>query len=284
MGNCNNSPVGITVSETAITLPQYRSAVCPIFEDFDMRYNFLDDIPLFDFLISLQNLKFIKKPKSKEYFGSEDPENIFQSFIEREDLYTFLETMINKHPRHYNEKNPERKEIFTEYFKYLLENNILGQKEYYKNNSMKDKFSDSIKKYMIIQIGLLFCASKDMDKVNTMFNCISDENGKIKETEYFNLFVYMLIYTASCSNYLTVCQIQENYNQKLPTINTLDKSKYEDFFGMNQIKKAFNAFKEDLFKQKKELSYDNFYLLIQQQSLAWILTLEGIRKKCSDFR
>lgn len=284
MGNCTNVSSGITVSETAITLPKFSSETDFIFDNFDKKYNFLKDISLFDFLISLQNLKFSKTPGETDYITEDDPENIFLSFIDIAEVQTFLDNTVGKHPRHYNEKDSENMQLFGEYFKMLIDYNIKGQKDYYKKNPDIDDYKSNLKKYMLIQLGLLYCFSKDMDKINVFFSSVADENCKISKNKYLDLFVYMLIFTASFSNFSTCFKLNQQNDGKLPTMKIEDRPTWDDYFGLYQVEKVFNLFKETLFAEKEELNFDQFYTAIQHENLAWILTLQGIRSKCAVFK
>lgn len=286
MGNCGNAPGGgLVITENPITLPKYKSEVETLYEEFDKKYNFLKDISLFDFLISIQNLKFTKTPGTNDYITEEDPETIFLSFIEPTEVETFLDNTIGKHPRHYNEKDSQNKQLFTEYFQKLIDYNLKGQKDYYKNHEMNDEYNKEFKKYMLIQLGLLFCFSKDMEKINVFFSSVVDENGKVSQNQNFELFVYMLIFTASFSNFSTVYKLQQENDGKLPTLKLEEREKWDDYFGLYQVQNAFASFKTELFGQEnKEYTYEQFFSLIQKENLAWILSLQGIRMKCAQFK
>ena len=262
MGNCGQASTKITVSEQAIVLPKYSSETDFIFNSFDKKYNFLKDVSLFDFLLSLQNLQFTKSPDSSynNFYSKDEKENIFRSFIDTMTVETFLDKTVGNHPRHYN-KDAENCQIFEEYFKQLIEYMIKGQTDYYKKNRMSDKYNKDFKKYMLIIIGLLYCSSKDMEKINVLFSCIADQEGVIEDTPDLNLFVYMMIFTASFANFSSVYKLNQDYDQKLPTIKTEERAKWDDYFGLYQVEKVFQLFKTKLFEQNQAISYNQFYAI-----------------------
>ena len=280
MGNCGGSePARIIVSETVVTLPKYTSEVEFIFKDFDKKFNYLKDISLFDYLNSIRNIKFSKTPGKKEEFSKDEKESIYLSFTDDNSFQIFIENNVVKHPLNEKKTDSQEKQLCVNYICTILSYMVKGQKDYYKNTKKVDEYKDNIKKYMIIIIGLLFCDSKDFDKINTLFSSISNEEGKIKEDEYLYLFIYMMIFAASFGNFSATYQLNSNNQGSLPTMKLEDRAIWDDYFGLYQVRKVFDLFKKTLFENKKELTYEEFFLLIQQENLAWILTKEGIRNR-----
>ena len=143
-----------------------------------------------------------------------------------------------------------------------------------------DYDSSTVKKFYMLIVGLLFCFSDDLSKVETLFSWICNDSNVIERNANIELFFYLLIFTPTYANYLTCVDMQKNYDESLPTIKLDEKDKYSSYFLPKTIDEIYDEFMKGMFDSDNASITKEMYLnkMVTQQ-FAWILTDKGIRSK-----
>ena len=268
---CTRSANATKIEETVLTLPKYKSNCENIFNSFDEKYNYLQEIPLNDYMLYLINLSGNKKETNSD--------SIFNVDYDIDLCNVYFKNTIAGHPIFYEKGDDKANQIFVEYMIKELTYMQKGAKSFMKK---KESTFDSsvIKKAYLLILGLLYCFSSDKGKVDTLFSWISNKENKIEKSLEIELFFYLLVFTPTYANYLSCIDLQKNYNGELPTIDLKNREKYDPLFKPAKVEEAFNDFIGKFFDKENEMiDYDEYLKKIASQDLAWILTPIGIRSK-----
>ena len=268
---CTRNTNATKIEETVLTLPQYKSNSESIFKSFDEKFNYLQAIPLNDFLLSMSKI-------SKNNNGTNN-KSIFNIDYDIDMCTVYFKNTIAGHPIFYEKADEKANQIFVEYMTKELTYIQKGAKSFMKKKETTFDSSVIKKEYLLI-LGLLNCYSSNKGKVDTLFSWICNKENKIQKTIEIELFFYLLIFTPTYANYLSCIDLQKNYNGELPTIDLKNREKYDPLFKPAKVEEAFNEFIGKFFDKENEMiNYDEFLKKIASQDLAWILTPIGIRSK-----
>ena len=268
---CTRNANVTKIEETVLTLPQYKSNSENIFKSFDEKFNYLQSIPLNDFLLSMGNISNSKNVTNNE--------SIFNIDYDIDICNVYFKNTIAGHPIFYEKADEKANQLFVEYMIKELTYIQKGAKSFMKK---KDTTFDSsvVKKAYLLILGILNCYSSNKGKVDTIFSWISNKENKIQKNIEIELFFYLLIFTPTYANYLSCIDLQKNYNGELPTIDLKNREKYDPLFKPAKVEEVFNEFIGKFFDKENEvINYNEFLKKIASQDLAWILTPIGIRSK-----
>ena len=268
---CTRNANVTKIEETVLTLPQYKSNSENIFTSFDEKFNYLQAIPLNDFLLSMGNISNSKNVTNNE--------SIFNIDYDIDICNVYFKNTIAGHPIFYEKADEKANQLFVEYMIKELTYIQKGAKSFMKKKETTFESSVVKKAYLLI-LGILNCYSSNKGKVDTLFSWISNKENKIQKNIEIELFFYLLIFTPSYANYLSCIDLQKNYNGELPTIDLKNREKYDPLFKPAKVEEVFNEFIGKFFDKENEvINYDEFLKKIASQDLAWILTPIGIRSK-----
>ena len=267
---CSGShKTGLAVNQIEVVLPSYRdSPTESIFKSFDSNNNFLQNFPLTDYQLSLPNITYTSISETNSL---EDATNI--DFVS-----VYFSNAILKYPTLYEmDISEEKTQIFLEFYSKLINYMIKGIKNFYKKHSIKEEVSDNVKKLYLVIVGLLYCHSEASEKIQCIYNIISDDKGIIKKTQDNILFFYLIIFTPTFANYVTLLDLQKNYDDKLKTVTLAKRGDYDKYFALKNIEDVFEEFSKGFFEE--EMNEDQFMNKIVKEDFAWILTKQGVRSK-----
>ena len=278
MGSCGSASKK-QITEESLSLPSYSSSLEKIFTSFNSKYNLLLNIPLYDFQLFLFNLTYSTQSKGIN--------SIFNDETDIDNCTVFLRNTIASHPLFYDEKDEKVTQIFMEYIQKLLTYIQKGAKSFMMKKSIEYD-SSTVKKFYMLIIGLLFCYSDNLSKVETLFSWICNDSNVIERNSNIELFFYLLIFTPTYANFLTCIDMQKNYDESLPTIKLEEKDKYSAYFQPKTIDEIYDEFMKGLFNEDNNnnnegdgclITRDIYLNKIITQQFAWILTDKGIRSK-----
>lgn len=265
----NNS--GTKVEENVLHLPSYNKSPSEvIFTSFDAKYNLLQSISLSDYQLLLLNIRYS--------FQKNGSDSIFFDETDIDHCNVFLKNSIAGHPIYYAKTDEKVNQIFIEYITKILSYMQSGAKSLSKKKVIAFN-SSVIKRFFLLIVGFLFCYSEDIGKVESLFGWLSNQDKKIVKKFEVELFFYLTIFVPTFANYLTLKDLQRNYNNELPTIDFSKKTEFEKFFLPAKIEEVYNRFIEQFFDKKQEMDYDEYLKKITSSQFAWILTPTGIRSQ-----
>lgn len=265
----NNS--GTKVEETVLHLPSYEKSPSEVvFTSFDAKYNLLQSISLSDYQLLVLNIRY-----SFQKTGSN---SIFFDETDIDHCNVFLKNSIAGHPIYYAKTDEKINQVFIEYITKILTYMQAGAKSFAKKKVIAFN-SSVIKRFFMLVVGLLFCYSEDMGKVESLFGWLSIEDKTIVKSFEVELFLYLMIFVPTFANYLTLKDLQRNYNNELPTIDFGKRTDFDQFFLPAKVEEVYNRFIEQFFDNKEKIDYNEYLRKIASSQLAWILTPTGIRSQ-----
>ena len=205
-----------------------------------------------------------------EFFQKEMSVEEFQSFIENkifnvDEIYDLLGS---------NEKSASIfKQMCIEIYKALE----LKLRQHYKNEE-----AIVIKKKNLIPIGLLFCDSKNIEKIKLFFDIFKNEDDAFIKSEELDNFMLSVFLVASYCLISARNKIGKN-SEGLEKLSQEDLVKMINFAELKDCQNLLKVFNEEFF-DKESFTWTEFKAKFEdaENGFGWIFTSKGIRRKLEE--
>lgn len=256
------------------------------------KINYLNYMDFNDYMISLSNFT-LKNADLKDDYSSlkykySYRDKFYNETFNIEYLQSFIEAKILKHPNIYekalhSENSQERTLLFKDFLFNLQKCLIPKVKEIELENGVsEDELNENtiMKKSSAIVYGLLYCGGEDWVKAKIFFNLFK-EDGKLKKSEFLDLFLFMLFTTATyatCYSRTQLCKYK-----MLGDVNQEYLSDILKLFQIDVIKSVVEYTDKLLFgkEQNSPLLYEQFRERCQisdkNDTLSFLFSPRGIR-------
>ena len=268
--------------EKDITFENHKSSLDFIFRKLERDYNLLKYFQLHEYVLLLTY--FHVEPKAdpfKKHGEVEKKEN--KQEMSAEEFNIFLENKILKNYLLASLMNDKEEEIllFKAYAKLLFESLIESEKDHWriKNPNMKLKKGHikSVKKLYVISMGLLFCSSSNIAKVEMLYSLFSNENNQFERSEEFENFLFYLFITPSTCSFRALKGVAERYPKKLEEISAADYTQKSDALEISDIIRLKDIFLRNFFKGAGTVSKKDYEEKFRSENFGWIFNPNGIR-------
>ena len=153
----------------------------------------------------------------------------------------------------------------------------LKLKQHYNNES-----AVIIRKRNLLPIGILFCASNNIEKIKFIFDIFKNENEEICKSEDFDDFLLSLFLTGSYCLISARNKIGNSFNEieKLPKEELLKLVNYAE---LKDCENLVNMFKNNFFV-KEAYTWEDFKGKFEdlENGFGWIFSSKGIRRKLEE--
>lgn len=256
-----------------ITFKDNKSSYDHFYTLIENRYNFLKHFQLHEYLTLLANIN--KDPNSILPNPSQDIKKFdFQTFIENKIMKNFLIITLLE--------NTTTSAIFKDYMLELYDSVLMANINLFKklNPSIKLKKGEinSIKKIHVICFGMLYCISRNDQKINFLFNLFSDEKENFVKSKELDEFIYYLFIIPSTSSFRALKKVSDRYTSELDKIEDSDFLKIVDAFEIDDIFRLKKIFLDGFFKEKEFLTKTEFERNFIEGDFGWIFNAKGIRE------
>lgn len=255
------------------------------------KVNYLKYIDFNDYMISLSFFSIQKADLKDDYqkikYCYSCNDKFYDEPFNIEYLQSFIESKILKHPQVYEKAfHSDNSQDRVLLFKDLLFNLHKGLLPKIKqieleNGVSEDELNENtiMKKNVAIVYGLLFCGGDDWVKIRILFHLFK-ENGKLKMSENFDFFLFILFTTATYA----MCYAR-NQISKYKIIGEIPKEYLEIAIAMfkNETTKSVIEYTNKLLfgeDKKNELSYEQFrkkFEVNEKKGIGFIFNTRGIR-------
>lgn len=242
-------------------------------------YNLLQKISFNEFVSKLlqfnQTGPILSNNITNQFTAISVSSHVMNQPFSEETFKSFIETKIITSDKLYNYTNDEDSNQLTlkVFNEYLLETYRELRKNF--SNYSEDKFN-IIKKYNLIPLGIIYCDGRNKEKIEFIYKAFKNENNNIQKSQEFNKFMICLFLIPSC------CQVYVRMKLavKYPTLGDISKQdmiSILDAFELVDIERLVGICNKTFFKEKKELSHDEFIEAFDTKDLNWMLKASGIR-------
>lgn len=285
---CNKrvSPDSVTSfappNEREIQIQKYSSSNDELFQDIEVKYNFLTYLPLVEYInlleyYSLETATLPFKEKLKTEFSSKD--NFLNYVMSVDELQSFLENQLLKNNTIYEICG--KNELMVTTTKAVMRE-MYNSLELKLNQHYGDKRNDRITKKSLIPFGILFCVSNVVGKIKLIFDLFKDENETFTKSE--SLDEFLLTSFLLCS----YCMIsaRRKISATAPNIPEMSKEDLIKCLGVCELKDCqhlINVFNDSFF-DKDSFTWIEFKEKFEnkEKGFQWILSSRGIRKKLEE--
>jgi hypothetical protein len=267
--------------EKDLEFGNYTSSLCKYYKKMEKDYNLLKYFQLHEFVLILTlfhvepkvdpfKKDLIEKKESKQEMNKEE----FTVFLENKILKNFLVSFIM------NDREDDI-QLFKDYAKFLFDSLIECEKDYWriKNPGIKLKkgYILSLKKIHILPMGLLYCCSSNISKIDMIFELFSNTDREFELSEDFENFLFYLFITPSSCSLRALKLIAQNFPKKLEEISPGDYTQRSDALEISDIIRLKDKFLNDFFKGKTKISRKEFEDNFRNEDFGWIFSTNGIR-------
>jgi hypothetical protein len=232
--------------------------------------NLLDQFTIETSTVSSKNKMKIKFSSKDEFLKKEISLEEFQSFIENKifNLDELYEITGN------NEKSASIfKQMCIEIYKALE----LKLRQHYNDNSPV-----ILKKSNLIPIGILYCASNNIEKIKLIFDIFKNDNEEISKSDELNEYLLTLFLTGS---YCLISARNKvgSTNEEVGKLAKEDLLKLINVSELKDCENLVNVFNKSFFTKEKynwEEFKGNFEDL--ENGFGWIFSSKGIRRKLEE--
>ena len=232
--------------------------------------NLLEQFNIISSTVPSDSTRRTKFSSKDEFLNKEISQEEFQSFIENK-IFTLNELyeLIGN-----NDKNATLfKEICLEIYKSLE----LKLKQHY-----SDESPIIIKKRNLLPIGILFCASNNVEKIRFIFDIFKNENEEISKSEELDDYLLSLFLTGSYCLISARNKIGNNFRE----VEKLEKENLFKLINSAELKDCenlVNVFNEHFFI-KENYSWEDFKGKFEdlENGFGWIFSSKGIRRKLEE--
>ena len=249
----------------------------------ESKHNFLNFVQLVEYInlldqftIETSTVNSERALKTKfsgkdEFLTKEISLEEFQSFIENkiftlEELYEITGN---------NEQSASIfKQICIEIYKALE----LKLKQHYNNNES----SVLIKKRNLLAIGMLFCASNNVEKVKLLFDIFKNENEEISKSEELDDFLLSIFLIGSYCLINARKRVGDS-NEGMEKLSKEDLLKLINVAELKDCENLLKIFNENFFT-KESFNWEEFKEKFEdiENGFGWIFSSKGIRRKLEE--
>lgn len=261
-------------------------------EEKSEKVNYLKYMNFNDYMISLANFSIQNADMKDDYnaikYVYSHKDKFYNETFNVEYLQSFLESKVLKHPDVYerafrSDNSQDRSLIFKEFLYNLHKSLIPKIKQIQLENGVsEDDLNENtiMKKNAAIIYGLLYCDGDDWLKARVFFHLFKEGN-KLKKSETFDYFLFMLFTTATYCMCYSRTQLS-----KYTSIGEVDEAnmiKAMQYFQVDNIKSVIEFTNKLLFgpEQNNELLYEQFRQKCQitdkKQTASFLFNPKGIR-------
>ena len=285
--------------EPEIHFKTYKSTFDGHYTKVEGEFNILQYFQLFEYLTILTNLEIhhlnapvvIPKIETSTLLANNAdsapglvvPEKAFLAELTKADFQVFLENKVMKNFVVFAQvmKDETNANIFKEFMVELFDALILCYVDLYKKKNpgvkvLKGQIK-SLKKLVIISIGLLFCKSSNRSKVNFFFNLFLNENGRFEKSQDLEDFLFFLFIIPSTCSLRVVKKLGDRY-EKITKIDDESYLKLLDAFEIKDILRLKDIFIKNFFLGGKTLTKTEFEFKFVNEDFGWIFSTNGIRE------
>ena len=256
------------------------------------KINYLRYLHFNDYMISLSHFSIQNADLKDDYslikYVYSYKDTFYNETFNVEYLQSFIESKVLKHPDVYekafhSDNSQERSMIFKDFLFNLHKSLIPKIKQIQLENGIsEDDLNENtiMKKHSAIIYGLLYCEGDDWLKARIFFNLFK-ENGKLKQSQMLDYFLFMLFTTSTYSMCYSRTQLT-----KYKIIGDVDEEnmvKAMKYFQVESIKSVVEYTNKLLFGEEKnnELLYEQFRQRCQisdkKKSASFLFNSKGIR-------
>jgi hypothetical protein len=229
--------------------------------------NLLDQFTIETSTVSSKNKMKIKFSSKDEFLKKEISLEEFQSFIENKifNLDELYEITGN------NEKSASIfKQMCIEIYKALE----LKLRQHYNDNSPV-----ILKKSNLIPIGILYCASNNIEKIKLIFDIFKNDNEEISKSDELNEYLLSLFLTGS---YCLISARNKvgSTNEEVGKLAKEDLLKLINVSELKDCENLVNVFNKSFFTKEK-YNWEEFKGKFEdlENGFGWIFSSKGIRRQ-----
>jgi hypothetical protein len=259
----------------------YVSSLCKYYKRVEKDYNIFKYFQLQEFVLLLT--LFHVDPKADPYKKDVIAKSECKQEMNKEEFTVFLENKILKNYLLIcimNEKEDDI-QLFKDYAKLLFESLIECEKDHWriKNPGAKLKKGHivSVKKNYILPMGLLYCSSSNISKIDMLFELFSNSNREFELSEDLENFLFYLFITPSSCSLRALKVIAEKFPKKLDGISPGDYTQKSDALEITDIIRLKDIFITNFFKGKNLISRREYEEKFKNEDFGWIFSPNGIR-------
>lgn len=242
-------------------------------------YNLLQNISFNEFVTKLfqfnQTVPILSSNITSQSTALKISSHVMNQPLSEDAFKSFIKSNILTSDKLYNYTNDEdnNNQLIQVFNDYLLETYRELRKSF--SNYSEDKFN-IIKKYNLLPLGIIYCDGSNKEKIEFLFKVFINEKNNIQKSEQLKKFLICLFLIPSC------CQV--NLRMKLAVrypflgdISKEDMISILDAFELVDIERLVGICNKTFFKEKKELTHDEFIEIFDRKDLNWMLKASGIR-------
>lgn len=166
--------------------------------------------------------------------------------------------------------------LFSQYF---YESYFLVHKTIHKQIHNEKYHEEGLPLYPFIIIGILYCYSSYTNKIEMMFNIISNKSGNVSKKDNFTSMFFYSLFSLASSCLLTAMKMASDKDESFKFGMTEDE--FVEVYDGYQVKDAINSAKivlDRLFEEKDTITYEEFLKkVLNCKLLNNILYPSGIR-------
>ena len=242
-------------------------------------YNLLQKISFNEYVTKLfqfnQTVPILSNNITSQYTAIKVSSHVMNQPLSEDAFISFIKSSILTSDKLYNYLNDEdiNNQLIQVFNDYLIETYRELRKNF--TNYSEDKFN-IIKKYNLLPLGIIYCDGSNKEKIELIYKAFINENNTIQKSEQWNKFLICLFLIPSC------CQV--NIRMKLavkyPSLGDISKEdmiSILDAFELVDIERLVGICNKTFFKEKKELTHDEFVEIFDKKDMNWMLKASGIR-------
>ena len=268
--------------EKEIEFKDYSSPNDTPLSDLEKLHNFFRYIPLYEYInlldsFSIENSTIKDDNPKRNTFSSTD--EFFQKDISAEEFQSFLENKIFNVDEVLDllGNNEKSASIFKQMCIEIYKSLELKLKQ---NYNIEDPIV--IKKKNLIPIGLLFCDSKNIEKIKLFFDIFKNENDEFIKSEELDNFLLSNFLIASYCLISARNKIGKS-NDDMEKISTEDLKKMINVAELKDCQNLVKIFNEQFFDEEN-INWTEFKKKFEniENGFGWIFSSKGIRRQLEE--
>ncbi len=268
--------------EKEIQFKDYSSPNDEPLSEIEIKQNFFNFVQLVEYInlldqFTIESSTVVSQNPMRIKFSSKD--EFLQKAISLEEFQSFIENKIFTLEELYeitgnNEKSASIfKQMCLEIYKALE----LKLRQHYKNEEPV-----IIKKSNLLPIGILFCASNNVEKIKLFFDIFKNENEEFIKSDELNDFLLSLFLTGSYCIISAMNKVSST-NAEVGKISKEDLLKLINVSELKDCENLLNVFNKNFF-EKEKYNWDEFKAKFEDlnNGFGWVFSSKGIRRKLEE--
>ena len=268
--------------EKEIQFKDYSSPNDEPLSEIEIKQNFFNFVQLVEYInlldqFTIESSTVVSQSPMRIKFSSKD--EFLQKAISLEEFQSFIENKIFTLEELYeitgnNEKSASIfKQMCLEIYKALE----LKLRQHYKNEEPV-----IIKKSNLLPIGILFCASNNVEKIKLFFDIFKNENEEFIKSDELNDFLLSLFLTGSYCIISAMNKVSST-NAEVGKISKEDLLKLINVSELKDCENLLNVFNKNFF-EKEKYNWDEFKAKFEDlnNGFGWVFSSKGIRRKLEE--